>query len=383
MEIKRNKPSFNDISKNKAVTGSIIAAVCIVIYVFALIQGTVRIYLSIDQRKTTAQREFSWIADRAFTVGRQGFMNERFIQNINDALASTQTIEALIVTGADNGHAFEKKTDHAIAWVNNSPRFKNKFNFSSQDLYRALDIPNIRNANIKGMASAFDYADLNKILKETLLIILVGFALAFFTMLIHILSAKPKGRMIQGKTPQRKRETEEQSEEAAVTEQGPKGLYSPRSGIGWEEYTKDRLDSELHRCSSAEKDLALLLMDFPKITDDIYKKAAKEAVSFFTSRDLLFEYGKYGICVIIPGMGLDTAITKSENFYQRVLEKTADDDQEFFNIGISSRSGRLLNSDRLLLEAGEALKKARISKTSIIAFKSDPEKYREFIRNHD
>jgi len=47
---------------------------------------------------------------------------------------------------------------------------------------------------------------------------------------------------------------------------------------------------------------------------------------------------------------------------------------------MSSRSGRLLNAERLILEADEALKKARTEeKSPIIAFKSDPEKYREFI----
>jgi len=383
MEIQRDQQSINDNSKNKAVIGSVIAAVCIVIYAFALIQGAVRIYLNIDQRKETAQREFSWAADRAYNVGRQSFLDDKFIKTINETLASTETIEALIITSADIGYAFEKKTDHAIAWVNNSPRFKNKFNFSNQDLYRALDIPNIRNANIRGVASAFDYSDLNKILKETLIIILIGFTLAFFTILFHYLSLKPKGKMIEGKTPQRKNETQSDLEEQDAAERGPKGLYSPRSGIGWEDYISDRLDSELHRCSSSEKDLALILMDFPRISDELYKKAAKEAVSFFTSRDLVFEYGEYGVCVILPGTGLDTAITKSENFYQRIIEKISQEEQRVFNIGISSRSGRLLNSGRILLEAGEALKKARSSKTSIIAFKSDPEKYREFVRNHN
>jgi GGDEF domain-containing protein len=127
-------------------------------------------------------------------------------------------------------------------------------------------------------------------------------------------------------------------------------------------------------------------MEFAYISDDvIYKQITHEAVSFFTSRDLLFEYGKYGISIILPGNGLDTAINKSEKFYQRIIEKffIDDDSMAAVKIGLSSRSGRLLNADRLMLETREALKKAKNDlKVSIIAFKSDPEKYRDFIRTH-
>ena len=86
--------------------------------------------------------------------------------------------------------------------------------------------------------------------------------------------------------------------------------------------------------------------------------------------------------VILPGVGLDIAIGKAEKFYQRISEKFPNSFgmESSLNIGLSSRSGRLLNGDRLMLEASQALKKAKSdSKTSIIAFKSDPDKYRDFI----
>jgi len=375
MEIQRN-------NNKQAITGSVIAAVCIIIYLFALVQATVRMYLSIDQRKTLARQEFTWISGLALNFGKMAFMDERFISMIDTSLRSSKTIEALIVTGADNGYAFEKKTGDAITWVNNSPRFRNRFNLSNQDLYSALDIGIIRNANIKGIASAFDYADITKILKETLLIILVGLVLAFFTILLHLLAGKPKGTMIEAQAPLRSR-TPAARQSAYTPGQGPKGLYSPRGNIGWEEYLKERLDSELHRCASTEKDLTLVLIDFPGLADEsVFKNAAEETAGFFTSRDLLFEYGKHGIAVILPGINLDNGIEKLENYYQRIFEKISSGGQDVF-IGISSRSGRLLNSGRLMLEAGEALKKAKSSKTSIIAFKSDPEKYREFVRTHN
>jgi len=126
-----------------------------------------------------------------------------------------------------------------------------------------------------------------------------------------------------------------------------------------------------------------MLMEFTDRLNDIqFKHAAEEAVSFFTSRDLLFENGKRGITVIYPGYELETGIAKAQKFHQRIMEKI------FYNhktdkclcIGISSRSGRLINAGRMLMEADEALRRAKKDHESpIIAFKSDPEKYREFI----
>jgi GGDEF domain-containing protein len=171
------------------------------------------------------------------------------------------------------------------------------------------------------------------------------------------------------------------------SEQPPKGLYSPRSNIGWEEYTKERLDSELHRCSATEKDLTLILIEFADITNDLmYKLTAEEAVTFFSSRDLLFEYGELGILVILPGNDVDTGISKSERFYQRILEKFPNNrfTDSSLSIGLSSRSGRLINADRLMMETRQAQLKAKEDpNTSIIAFKSDPERYRAFIASQN
>ena len=380
---------------NSSIFGSIIAALCIVIYLGALIQGAVRLYLSAEKTRAAAEMEFSQIKNTALSVGANNFMDDVFIRSMNSALSSTKTIEGLIISGPIGVQAFEKQMGHAVSWVNNSPRFINRFGFSNQDYHEPLFIINVRDASIKAIASAFDYYDFSNILKETLLLILIGFVLASITMLLQLLFSKPAAAQLPARkeapaasesSPALKAakethvETEEETEEELSTagsddEDGPKGLYSSRSNIGWEEYTMDRLNSELHRCSSTENDLSLILLEFAEIHNDaVFKQAAGEAVSFFASRDLIFENGAQGISVILPGVGLDTAIAKSEKFYQRISASS-------LNIGLSSRSGRLINADRLMLEAAEALKKAKKDPAaSIIAFKSDPEKYREFIR---
>ncbi|MCL2441907.1 MAG: hypothetical protein FWD13_00370 [Treponema sp.] len=381
--------------RNTSVLGSVIAAICIVIYLAALVQASIRIYFNIDQRKTTAEQEFEQIVKKALSAGTQGFLDDNFKQTMNDALFMSETIEALIITSAEDGYTIEKKKEYAIEYKN-PPRLKSKISFF-QPYIRPLDIPGTGRVEIKAAASAFDYAAFSVILKQTLLIILIGFAISFFTFLFKLLLGKQdKTKHIENTNPisaqnidintepdiSDKHIIKSKDKKNAVSESEkaiePKGLYSPHSNIGWEEYTKDRLDSELHRCSSTEKDLVLIIMELTNIKDDdIFSQAAEEAVKFFLSRDLVFEHGSYGITIIMPGIGLNTGISKSEKFHQRINEKFNCDTR----VGLSSRSGRLLNADRLMLETKEALNKAKKdSKTPIIAFKSDPEKYREFIR---
>ena len=379
--------------------GTVIAALCIVIYLVALVQGAVRVYLSIDQRKITASNEFNSIANLALSAGTRSFMDERFIETINNALVSSKSIEALIITGPEGEYAFEKEKGKAVLWINNSPRFINRFSFYSQGLYLPLPINNLRNTNISAVASAFDFAQFIMILKETLFLILIGFALAFVTMLLQTLLGKTPEKLSEkmdaapayiSREPEI-RETSAQAEKLKaeeiktddVEESVPKGLYSPRSNIGWEEYTKDRLDSELHRCASTEKDLTLLAMEFTvNLNDSQFKQAAEEAVSFFTSRDLLFERGKHGITVIYPGIDLENGFSKSQKFHERIKEKIflSKGTENSFCIGLTSRAGRLLNAGRMMMEADEALKKAETDSPPIVAFKINLDKYREFIR---
>jgi GGDEF domain-containing protein len=369
-----------------SVAGAVVAAICIVIYLGALVQAAVRFYLSLDQRGITAEQEFDAIVQTALEDGKRGFMDEQFIETVNNALAATTSIEALIISGPEGEYAFERQKGYAVNWVNNSPRFIDRLGFSNKNYYKPLQINDLRNANIKAVARAFDYNELSKILKETLLIILAGFALSFFTMLVQLIT----GAGPEKAEPDQENgafETDKQTDIGiADTESGPKGLYSARSNIGWEEYTKDRLDSELHRCSSTEKDITLIYMDFTDIKNDtMYRQAAEEAVVSITSRDLLFEYGKYGVCAILPGVNLETGISKAEKFYQRISQKFhGGRNASSLRIGLSSRSGRLLNAGRLMKEAAEALNRAKKDpKSPIIAFKSDLDRYRTFIASQN
>ena len=57
-----------------------------------------------------------------------------------------------------------------------------------------LRIQGLRNVNIQAVAGALDYRQVSQILKETLLMIMGGLILAFFTLLLEYLLGKPGER---------------------------------------------------------------------------------------------------------------------------------------------------------------------------------------------
>jgi hypothetical protein len=395
----RKGHSYNN--KTPVIT-AIIASVCIIVYLAALVFAVVRIYISIDERRVTAEREFSDIADLASAAAVLGFMGEPFIQTMNDALAASRTLQGLIISGPNGEYAFEREPGAVVNWVNNSPRFKTRFDLY-KDPFTPLRVEGLRNVNIQSAAGILDYGLLTAILKQTLLLILAALVIAFFTLLLESLIRKPRFASPgggSGKTGGERGGTEpaadpfdfsgppEEADSAPPAEREdagePKGLFSPHGNIGWEDYTTDRLAAELHRCASFEQDLVFIVMEFKaNITEDFYNQFAGDAVDFFTLRDLIFEKGRRGISIIYPNIDLDMGFTKSEEFHNRILTKYSGTFKSKTDlcIGLSSRSGRLIDAERLMFEAAEALERALADPVShIVAFKSDPEKYRAFIR---
>jgi hypothetical protein len=187
-------------------------------------------------------------------------------------------------------------------------------------------------------------------------------------------------------------EPEEKPEEHKAEEPPPnepvhRGLYSPRGNIGWEDYTGDRLEAELDRCADADQDLVFLALEFKDkkvMGDTLYRQIANEAVKFFKHRDLIFEKGKRGISIIVPSQALEGGMSQCEQFHAQVLSKLSDalSGKNDLCMGVSSRLGRKVDSERLMFEAFQALDKALDDPDSpVIGFKSDPEKYETFIRS--
>jgi hypothetical protein len=361
---------------------SIIALTSIVLYVAAIGTGVIRIIASINERRSIAKEEFYDLVDIASSAGVLGFMEEPFKDAVRDAVTGSKTIQGIIVTGPFGAEfTFERGNNGIIAWEGDTPRFQRRFGISRNPHFNTLRVNGIRNATITAVSDEIDYPVFSLILKQSLFLILVAVLLSAVTQLICSIRNNKASTMVSDKV----RRTYPTG--AAEKKQPP-----IRSSAGMESHTKERLDSKLQSCSAAEQDLALILMELSltagfAVGDDssVYRKFTDRALQFFGNRDLIFERGDRGISIILPGSSLEDGFEKAKQFHNLMLTSLPEifPHRSDLRIGISARSGRLLGSDRLLLEASRALEKTNLAPESpIIAFKSDIEKYRAFVKSH-
>ena len=376
-------------SRKTSIIGIVIASVCILVYLGALVYVIVRINTSMAEHRLVAEQEFYNLADLASSAGVLGFMDETFVQTIQDAVDKSRTLEGVIISGPNGEVPFEKERGKAITWINSSPRFRKSFDFSPQPLYLPLRIQGLRNVNIQAVAGALNYDEVVDILGRAMLLVASALIIAFFTLITESLQ---KGRFAAGlKASKLKSEVPKSAVPAGADKSPPPeyaagGSYSDRGHVVREENTETRLTEELRRCATVGQDLAFIAIEFKPTAEDesFYPRFAADAARFFSSRDFICEKGQRGISVICPGLNLDTGFLNADEFHNRVmgkytgLFKTKTD----LCMGISARSERPVNAKRLMFEAEEALERALMDPVShIVAFKSDPEKYRAFMES--
>ena len=166
----------------------------------------------------------------------------------------------------------------------------------------------------------------------------------------------------------------------------PAGLFSPVTGFGWEAYLEERLDSELIRSASSEEDIGLMIVRIQGLdkADQRNQAIYDTLLEFYKFRDLIFEYGNDGFSCIVHSINVDTALDMAEQVYvalSKILKENGMDNE--IGIGISTRSFRLIPGKRIFEEAEQALIRAFTDpETAIVAFRVDPEKYRQYISTY-
>ena len=373
----------NQKSGKTSIIGIVVASLCILVYLGALVSVIIRINTSVEQQRLIAEQEFFDLADLASSAGVLGFMDETFVEIIQKSLDSSKTLEGIIITGPNGEYGFEKERGKALIYVNGSPRFRNRFDFSRQMLYLPLRIQGLRNVNIQAVASAINYADVSGILKQAMLLIVIALAAAFFTL---IMESVQKG----GTKARRSKTPEKAAAKAAEKNTGAYaagGSYSVRGRVVREENTEARLAEELQRSILTGDDLVFIVIEYkPAVDDEFYSRFAADAARFFNSRDFVCERGEKGISVICPGFNLDTGFLNADEFHNRIMGKypvlfTAKTE---LCMGLSARAHRPVNAERLIFEAEEALERAMMDPVShIVAFKSDPDKYKAFMESKE
>lgn len=178
----------------------------------------------------------------------------------------------------------------------------------------------------------------------------------------------------------KKRHTEETETKEAVPvpEANETGvsLYSPRSGLCWEDFLTDRLTNELKRSASFEQELSLAIVDCGPVETEAYRHLADEFSRIFPMRDMTFEFDVTSFALILPNTPLLGAIDQLKDF----LDKIENEKGVSLFAGLSSRSGRLIEGELLIKEASIALKRAKNDmESNIIGFRPDPGKFREYL----
>jgi len=158
-------------------------------------------------------------------------------------------------------------------------------------------------------------------------------------------------------------------------------LFSPVTGLGWQQHLEKRLTLELERAAYNEQDLSLVLMQIGGMdrSSEPFRELAKSIQTSIAFEDLVFEYGQDGVAIVLPNSSLEQSITTLKGFFKK-LDPSIPKRFSLPRCGISSRNGRLIDGKQLIFEAEGALKKAGNTwKDCIVGFRSDPGKYREYI----
>ena len=129
-------------------------------------------------------------------------------------------------------------------------------------------------------------------------------------------------------------------------------------------------------------DLAVLIIKVNSSENEISSEKIENIFdSDFAQNALIFSNESNLFTVLLENTSLDDAMTVAKEVFEDFSEKPTDAGQKV-TIGLSSKNGRTVSSERLLTEAGEAQKHAATEPDSpIIAFRASPEKYNDYILN--
>lgn len=386
-------------SRETSIVGTLIAAVCILVYLGALVSVIARTSVSMDKRRADASREFNVLVQRATAAGAVSFMDDVYIEAIEKTLNESAALEGVIISSPMGVFGFERESGYALIWVGGAPQFRSRFDFSSVgDM--PLSIPGMRNVSISGVMGVFDHGELASALRQAMIMIAAALAVAFITLFAESSMRRKRIQSTPGENAGADTEDgEERMQEAGTPETGspagerrekPKpsvhkqGSYSQRGHVVRKEHTESRLAEEMNRSTAAGQDIAFITMEFkPQEADNYYARLAADAARFFSSREFVCERGERGLSVICPGLSLDMGFLNATEFHNRIMGKYPSIFKQKTDLcmGISACSGReLINSARLIFEAEEALERSLMDPVShIIAFKIDPDKYRAFM----
>ncbi len=142
------------------------------------------------------------------------------------------------------------------------------------------------------------------------------------------------------------------------------------------------LQTAISRSAQEEADLSLLIIRINPFREDA--DSTKEVAAMLSERmgnqGVTYRYND-GFALMINNTNLDSALAIAQSLYGAMDKKLNEDNSgSRLAIGLSSRSERIITAQRLITEAEQAVLHAADDKDSpIIAFRVNPEKYREYM----
>ena len=394
--------------KNYVIAISVVFCIAIVYFI-----GGILFEVSESNRKS--ETYFEDLTDRIENVvSNNELLSSNYIRQLNNLFSETEKLSAITL----------KKDDMVFfAWPANSQFLKidekdNPYISTSSPVVKIfnkeLSGKNFGSVKITAALSTLLPKQIYKIAVRAFLIVLAGTLSTFIVLVYLSVFSKKKETVSNGREQADEslgsdedsisdkaeieedafdylsvgNETEsditEDSEETIEAESDtPKGLFSDKTGFGWESYLEPRLDAELVRAASSELDAALFVINIPGLerTDPAVKPLCEFLLNVFNYKDMLFEYGEYGYACLYVNMTIDQAMAISEGIYNEIKKiLTANGKDNKVCIGLSTRSLRLVPGERLLKEAAEAADKAAEQVSMpIVAFRVDHKKYRQFL----
>lgn len=161
---------------------------------------------------------------------------------------------------------------------------------------------------------------------------------------------------------------------------------SPATGLKLQSALSEMLDEKIKKSLEEKNELTLALLKINGLDRgntisnalvEILKKNIPDA-------NEIYEYQTDGYAIILQNEDLTSCADIFDKIYEKLTSylKSNNSTNEVV-IGLSSVSGRTLNSKRLITEADQALNHALEDPDSpIIAFRANPEKYKEYLENN-
>jgi GGDEF domain-containing protein len=406
-----------------------ISILCIAVYVFAAVFAGYRIVVAVAEHRIIGEREFAGLQDVARNAGVLGLSGAELENEIRAVVLRSLALEAVIAAMSDNtSFAVERPGERVIIPdYQNSYSFNTKWKFFRPPYSAEVTVDSRTTLSLDVLTGYIDRERLSDILRETLLIILLSVTAAFLVLMLDIIvfdkknvapgtpenphdvlreepyrepaavvpsAVAPAVREPEADTydaPVENPESEEEPHDRKPERQQP--VFDENAGGPSRMYLGliQKLHEELDGAGEGEKeeknpDFVLLCAEW---TGNSFatvlgaKQIAEAAAGFFkVAKISAFKKGENGVFILLPGVTFKNGLKAARKFHEHILDnvafKTAVED---FSIGLTSRTGRQIDPERLILEAEKALEKAKEDASlPIVAFKANPSKYADYLK---